>query len=68
MKDTFTDQVVMQWGLAQQQAGGCEEGAVSILATALAFATADAHLSLEEVLSRVSDDHATALKVNPASQ
>lgn len=55
----FTDLVLLSWRQALEN-GGDGEGAVSILASALSFATAEAGLDIEAVVSRVKDDHATA--------
>lgn len=57
--DEFTDLVLLSWRQALES-GGDGEGAVSILASALAFATAEAGLEIDAVVSRFEDDHATA--------
>lgn len=58
----FTDLILEQWKLACQQADGNSEGIVSILATTLAFATAEGNQNIDEVLSRVRDDFDTGFK------
>jgi|GEM_PF-4030237 len=62
----FTGLVLASWQAALK-AGGDGEGATSILASALAFAASDAGLPIDEVLSRVKDDHATAEIAKPNS-
>lgn len=57
--DEFAELVLLSWKQALEN-GGDDEGAVSILASALSLATAEAGLEIDAVVSRVKDDHETA--------
>lgn len=53
----FGDLALEQWKLAMMQADGHGESVVSILATALGLAAAEANIPIDKVLARVRHDH-----------